>query len=181
MPLAAATLLSPHFTAGELGADDATAGPEVIHNLRFTAAMLEGFRATLGVPLRVTSGYRSPAENAAVGGAPTSDHPHGLAVDVVPIGLSQYAAWTRLRDAAARGQLPPFDQVIAYPVEGHLHIGFGPKLRREWRIKAVEGNLAIATDALTERLRGYLPDGAASLVGVLVLAFLLFLYLPGWP
>lgn len=181
MPFAASVRLAPHFTAGELGGDDPTLSAAGMANLAYTAAVLERFREVLGVPLRVTSGYRSPAHNAEVGGAATSVHPQGLAADVVPVGMSQYAAWTKLRAAAARGELPPFDQVIAYPVEGHFHIGVGPQHRGEWRIKAVEGNLATATDALAARLRGYVPEGVAGVLAVLVLALVLLLYLPGVP
>ena len=46
-------------------------------------------------PLIVNSGYRSPAVNKAVGGAPTSNHLTGCAVDIRCIGMEQalrYAA-----------------------------------------------------------------------------------------
>jgi uncharacterized protein YcbK (DUF882 family) len=40
-------------------------------------------------PLIVNSGYRSPAVNKAVGGAPTSNHLTGCAVDIRVAGLEQ--------------------------------------------------------------------------------------------
>ena len=46
-------------------------------------------------PLIVNSGYRSAAVNKAVGGAPTSNHLTGCAVDIRCIGMEQalrYAA-----------------------------------------------------------------------------------------
>lgn len=51
--------------------------------LRATADMLQRVRDTLGVPVVVTSGYRAPAVNKAVGGVTSSDHTKGLAADIV--------------------------------------------------------------------------------------------------
>lgn len=45
-------------------------------------AMLEELRAAWGRPLLLTSGYRCPRHNAAVGGAPRSLHMAGRAADV---------------------------------------------------------------------------------------------------
>lgn len=53
-------------------------------NLPRTARMLENVRAHLGgVGITITSGYRGPALNKAVGGATSSDHSQGLAADIV--------------------------------------------------------------------------------------------------
>jgi hypothetical protein len=43
---------------------------------------LDPVRELWGAPLRVNSGYRSPALNAAVGGAPSSQHMAGEAADI---------------------------------------------------------------------------------------------------
>jgi uncharacterized protein YcbK (DUF882 family) len=43
---------------------------------------LDALRDYCGIPLVINSGFRSPAHNAAVGGAPDSAHLRGLAVDV---------------------------------------------------------------------------------------------------
>jgi len=85
------TRLSPHFTLAELTRSstaerlrlDNTPPPDVLRALQSTADMLERIRATLGVPVIVTSGYRSPAVNAAVGGVTSSDHLAGQAADIV--------------------------------------------------------------------------------------------------
>ena len=83
--------LTPHFTLAEMTASstaqrqglDNTPTPEALQRLALTAAMLERVRAHLGVPIVVTSGYRSRAVNAAVGGVTSSDHAIGAAADIV--------------------------------------------------------------------------------------------------
>ena len=83
--------LTPHFTLAEMVRSstaerlrmDNTPPGDVLRNLQGTAEMLERIRATLGVPVVVTSGYRSPAVNKAVGGVSTSDHASGQAADFV--------------------------------------------------------------------------------------------------
>lgn len=44
--------------------------------------VLDPLREAYGNPVRVTSGYRCPALNKAVGGSPTSDHMQARAADV---------------------------------------------------------------------------------------------------
>lgn len=44
--------------------------------------MLDTARGLAGIAFRITSGYRSPEHNAAVGGSPTSSHITGLAADI---------------------------------------------------------------------------------------------------
>ncbi len=154
------TRLAAHFTAGELtrdgqnlGAFLAAVSPLIEANLLRTASGLESIRQVLGVPLRITSGFRPGAYNAAVGGVPTSSHLDGLAADFVPLGISQYAAYTALQTAA----LPAWDQIIYYPIQGHMHVGFGPLMRREVRIhlSADPGGTPILSESLVERLTGY--------------------------
>lgn len=49
--------------------------------------VLQPLREHIGVPIRVTSGYRSPALNRAVGGSASSWHSHGCAADIqIPSG-----------------------------------------------------------------------------------------------
>lgn len=46
------------------------------------ARVFEALRASTGAPLAVLSAYRTPAHNAAVGGAPQSQHVEGRALDL---------------------------------------------------------------------------------------------------
>jgi len=43
---------------------------------------LDEFRKLVGRSIKITSGYRTPAFNASVGGSPNSEHIHGLAADL---------------------------------------------------------------------------------------------------
>jgi len=52
---------------------------------RIAVDILQPVRNEIGVPLRITSAYRNPARNAAVGGAKNSMHLTGQGIDVEPI------------------------------------------------------------------------------------------------
>lgn len=83
--------MTPHFTLRELTASstaqrlklDNTPTAAHLASLQDTAELLERVREVLGVPVIVTSGYRSPAVNKAVGGVTSSDHASGQAADIV--------------------------------------------------------------------------------------------------
>lgn len=83
-------MLSPHFSLQEFTASQ-TASREGIPNqpdaaamtnLKRTADIMERVRLLLGEkPIIISSGYRGPQLNAAVGGATSSAHCFGLAAD----------------------------------------------------------------------------------------------------
>lgn len=82
--------LSPHFTLEEFIASDTAARhgldnsvpADLMPNAIAAAAMMERIRDALGgKPIIVTSGYRAPAVNKAVGSGPGSDHPKAMAFD----------------------------------------------------------------------------------------------------
>lgn len=81
------TQLTPHFSLDELTYTehreiDNTAPPDVVENLKRTADLLEQVRVVLnGKPVMVSSGYRCPALNDAVGSKRTSQHMIGCAAD----------------------------------------------------------------------------------------------------
>jgi len=146
MPLLPAERLSPHFTAYELGADKPEANAVVIANLRRLAADLETVRAVLGNGrLQVNTaahrnrGFRTA--DALPNDSPTTSHDDGDAADFVPLDFSgsKLTAHRLLENAKSQGRLPPFDQIIYYPIQGHIHYGRGPRLRGEFRIYMYEG------------------------------------------
>ena len=49
---------------------------------------LQALRDRIGKPIAITSGYRCPAHNRAVGGAAQSQHMRGTAADIVVKGLA---------------------------------------------------------------------------------------------
>lgn len=87
--------LTTHFTLAELTASakarqldlDNTPAPELMPRMVLLAEMLERIRTALGAPIIVTSGYRSPSVNRAVGGVTSSDHSQGHAADFVAPGF----------------------------------------------------------------------------------------------
>jgi len=89
--MGATQMLSEHFSLDEMTVTqegdraglDNTPGEAEIANLQRLCRVLEGVRTLLGVPIIVTSGYRSPEVNKLVGGAPTSAHMKGLAADII--------------------------------------------------------------------------------------------------
>ena len=79
------TKLSEHFSVKEFACSDGSDEIRIDPNL---VKYLEKIRAHFGKPVRITSGYRSPAYNAKVGGAFHSYHLRGMAADIVISGVS---------------------------------------------------------------------------------------------
>ncbi len=131
------TQLSAHFTLAEMTASNTAArkgianvmGPGIHDQLILTADKMEAVRTLLGGrPVRVLSGYRSPAVNKAVGGSRTSAHMTGHAVDFTcpDFGSSAKVAAFLARELPRIGM--KFDQLIE-EFGGWVHIGFGPDTR----------------------------------------------------
>ena len=97
----------------------------VKNNLTITAANLEKVRELLNHPIIISSGYRSPAVNRAVGGAATSAHTKGWAVDFICPGFgSPVQVVEKLKSSDLI-----FDQIIE---EGTwVHISFAPTMRKQ--------------------------------------------------
>lgn len=72
--------------------------------------VLDPLREWYGKPITVTSGYRCPALNKAVGGSKTSDHMNGCAADIVGTPNTPKEN-KRLFNLIQELKLP-FDQVI---------------------------------------------------------------------
>ena len=127
------TWLSPHFSLEELThsqaasrlALDNTPGPWVLAALKATADGMEIVRGYLGKPIMVSSGYRSPAVNHAIGGAENSAHMTGHAVDFIsPAFGTPFAICHALLETPIK-----WDQLIC---EGTwVHISFDPRMRQE--------------------------------------------------
>lgn len=79
-----------------------------LENLKYTATQLDRVRALLGCQVIVSSGYRCPAVNRAIGGAKNSQHMLGQAVDFTAPNFGSPEAVAR---AIASSHIP-FDQLI---------------------------------------------------------------------
>jgi hypothetical protein len=111
-------------TAREQGIDN-TPAIELLPNLRLLARGLDQVRRLLGHRLEISSGYRCPALNAAVGGAANSQHVQGLAADFTCPGFGPPLAVAR----AIRDSHIQFDQCIL-EFDDWVHLSFSPTPRR---------------------------------------------------
>lgn len=64
---------------------------------------LHKLRVAYGKPMRITSGYRCPAYNKAVGGSPKSQHVEGRAVDIQTTGADNYALVSLAQELGFKG------------------------------------------------------------------------------
>lgn len=81
--------LTDHFTWSEFESKDgAKMPPDVKENIKELAKNLEVIRAAAGKPIKINSGYRSPAHNSEVGGKTFSQHMLGRAADFVISGMT---------------------------------------------------------------------------------------------
>ena len=124
--------LSTHFSLEEFisPSDPNRPSAAALANLRALASVLEVLRARADRPLAITSGYRSPAYNRAVGGAAMSLHTTGLACDIA-------APDDMLELAALASQISEIGGVGVYPGRGFIHVDIrrrpeGAKLPTWW-------------------------------------------------
>ena len=87
------------------------------------ASLMDGLdciRTTVGKPVIVTSGYRSPSRNTAVGGVVGSLHVSGRAADIKVAGVSP-------RTVAEVARQCGFGGIGTY--DRHVHVDTGPARR----------------------------------------------------
>lgn len=134
------TMLSKHFSLAEFTKSQ-TAIRRGIRNdptpahlaaiKLLCAVVLEPVRAQFGRPVRITSGYRSLALNRAIGGATSSQHSKGEAVDFEIPGVSNLdvAQWMEKK--------LNYDQLIlefytpGEPNSGWIHVSYREPYRNE--------------------------------------------------
>jgi zinc D-Ala-D-Ala carboxypeptidase len=108
-------------TADRLGIDNTPNARQVQALQALSSDVLQPIRDAVGVPVRITSGYRSPELNAAVNGSTSSQHMKGEAADFTVEG---YTA-KELADLVQELGLE-FDQLITYVPSrgGHVHVSY---------------------------------------------------------
>ena len=117
--------LSQHFTLGELCKTSAKTAdgniPSHVHieNLKRLCEWLEMLRSEWNKrygegnnPIIINSGYRSEAVNKAVGGAPSSNHLTGCAVDIHVTGIEQLVRYAAILLDISDERQEDFDELL---------------------------------------------------------------------
>jgi len=98
--------LSKNFNWSEFASSDgAPMPPEVQENIKILAQQLEVIRAAVGRPVKINSGYRSPAWNKKVGGVPGSQHQYGRASDIRVEGMGSKQLHAVVLDLIEKGKI----------------------------------------------------------------------------
>lgn len=136
--------LAPNFALAEMilsrtahrrGIDNTPPAAAVKALRELAQNVLQPVRDHFARPVIVTSGYRSPALNRAIGGSPTSQHTQGEAADFTVAGVSnlEVARWIVAN--------LPFDQLIyEFGEAGWLHVSYSADRTRRQVLRAVKRN-----------------------------------------
>jgi zinc D-Ala-D-Ala carboxypeptidase len=125
--------LTPHFLLEEFTLSSTALAlgivneptPEHMVNLQNLADQMEKVRALFDRTIEITSGYRNPEVNKAVGGVPNSAHALGHAADFHVHGLADLDAAKVIRNSGLK-----FDQLI-YEKNRCVHLSVDPQLRQQ--------------------------------------------------
>jgi uncharacterized protein YcbK (DUF882 family) len=137
-----------HSDTARVRGIDNTPPDALLPNLRLLARGLDRVRRLLGHRLDISSGYRCPELNAAVGGVPHSQHAQGLAVDFTCPGFGPPIAVAR----AIRDSEIAFDQCI-YEFSEWVHLSFSPAPRR--RVLTIHDSREGYLDGLVDERRRF--------------------------
>lgn len=136
------TQLSEHFTLAEMTRSNTAVrkGIPNVPNGDATRALtllcekvLEPVRAHFGKPVAVTSGYRSPRLNVAIGGSATSQHCKGEAADFTVQGESNLDVCRWLQANLNYDQL-----IYEFGEAGWVHCSFSAHQTRNQELSAVK-------------------------------------------
>ena len=113
-------------TTAAKGIPNVPSAPELRSLEQLIDHVLDPLAAAVGVDaIFVSSGYRSKALNAAVGGKPASQHVYGEAADIQVAGLSPMAVAGVIRKLGL-----PVDQVLVEPT--WVHVSYSSRQRRQF-------------------------------------------------
>ncbi|MCK2056113.1 D-Ala-D-Ala carboxypeptidase family metallohydrolase [Methylobacterium sp. 37f] len=127
--------LSKHFSLKEMtvtqtGLSNSIDDQAIIRRLELVCQnVLEKVREHYQRPIIVHSGYRSPLVNKAVGGAATSQHVRGEAVDFHVMGNSLYDVAIWISGNIDYDQLILENYLGDQHANGWVHCSYGPRMR----------------------------------------------------
>jgi len=132
--------LGRHFTLGEMIFSQTAArrriknlpnGAQILSLVRLVRNVLDPVRAHFKKPVRVSSGFRGPQLNRAIGGSPRSQHSHGEAADISVSGVSVRQVCAFIRDNLE------YDQLI-YEFGRWTHVSYRKGRLRKQDLSAVK-------------------------------------------
>jgi uncharacterized protein YcbK (DUF882 family) len=127
--------LTNNFHLNEFKCRDGSHVPDEYHtNVETLADNLQVLRTEIGIPIKITSGYRSPNYNKRVGGAKKSQHLEAKAADLVVVGLTT----TELREIILRlikegsmteGGVGLYNSFVHYDIRGQKRRWYGKGMK----------------------------------------------------
>lgn len=105
---------------------------DIVYNLsELCRRILDPIACRYGEAVVVTSGWRSPRLNRAVGGEIGSQHMSGMAADIRPLIVADIAKlWMLIQEMIDSGEIEP-DQVIYYRRRRFVHISWDRVPRKQ--------------------------------------------------
>lgn len=140
--------LSKNFTLKELTSSqegqrkgiDNTPSQDIVKNLTALCAnVLQPLRDKVGT-ITVSSGYRSPTLNAAIGGAKNSDHTKGMAADIEAVNMNTYDLAFFISKHFKYTQLILEFYRAGEPNSGWVHVSYNPDDLKCQNLTAVKQN-----------------------------------------
>lgn len=117
--------LTENFNKSEFESKDgATMPPVVLTRIKILAENLQVLRNHVNKSIIITSGYRSPAHNRRVGGAPSSKHVLGEAADFKIPGMTPREVYLTILELQRQGKmlkggLHAYSTWVHYDIRGY--------------------------------------------------------------
>lgn len=116
-------MLTNNFSINEFHCKDGTPVPsELFANIKELAENLQKIRDFIGIPILITSGYRTKEYNKKVGGKPNSMHLQGKAADL-KTKLKPKDLYNIIIDLIEKGEIKQggvglYDSFVHYDIRG---------------------------------------------------------------